>query len=113
MVTDFTLVRHGETSYNKEKIVQGWSQVPLNETGIQQAKATAAVLKDESFDEIWYSDLKRTAMTMEEIRKYHPAVPAFPYPGIREWHLGFLEEMPHSRVRWSSRNIPACSVRNP
>ena len=99
MFTDFILVRHGETSYNKEGILQGWTDVPLNETGKKQAEKTAEILKKESFDEVWFSDLQRAADTASAILKYHPGVPAYPNPSIREWHLGILENKPYEMLR--------------
>ena len=32
------LVRHGETDYNKNKLIQGHSDIELNETGRGQAR---------------------------------------------------------------------------
>ena len=92
MITDLILVRHGETSYNRDHIIQGWLDIPLNENGICQAERTAEILRDESIDEIWHSDLQRAADTAHAIRKYHPDVPLYPYPQVREWKLGILQD---------------------
>lgn len=32
------ITRHGQTALNKQKLMQGLTDEPLNETGIQQAK---------------------------------------------------------------------------
>ena len=62
------LVRHGETDYNKTGRVQGHSEVPLNETGIEQITRLARRLADEGrLDRIYASDLRRTAMSAEII----------------------------------------------
>lgn len=63
------LVRHGETNANKEKIVAGYSDIPLNETGIIQAKEAAEKLKNRKIDLIISSDLKRAKQTAEIIAK--------------------------------------------
>lgn len=44
------LIRHGETNWNAEKRAQGHSDIPLNEKGIEQAKATAEKLFQEHSD---------------------------------------------------------------
>lgn len=97
-MTEFVIVRHGETSYNKDHIVQGWYNIPLNETGHAQAEAAAELLRNETFDEAWYSDLNRTAETAGHILKHHPALPAFPHPPLREWRLGIIQNRPHTEI---------------
>src|ERR1035437_5892718 len=62
------LVRHGETEWNVQKINQGQSESFLTEKGIGQAKETAEILKDISFDAIFSSDLDRTYRTAEIIK---------------------------------------------
>jgi broad specificity phosphatase PhoE len=55
----FYFVRHGETDWNKQRIYQGSSDVPLNDTGIGQARSIAALLKKESIAHIVASPLLR------------------------------------------------------
>lgn len=63
---DVTLVRHGETDWNKEKKIQGGGiNLSLNETGRDQAKALAKHLKNQKFDVIVSSDRKRAAETAQ------------------------------------------------
>ncbi len=62
-------VRHGQTDYNKEDRWQGSSDIELNETGIQQAKELSESLKNEKFDLIVASPLKRAKETAEIINK--------------------------------------------
>ncbi|WP_249029268.1 histidine phosphatase family protein [Tannockella kyphosi] len=57
------LVRHGETEHNKQEIVQGRSDIPLNETGKQQAREVQPVFKDKSFEAMIVSPLIRTRQT--------------------------------------------------
>lgn len=66
---DIILVRHGQTDWNVKDLLQGQTDVELNETGKIQAKETAEKLKNIKIDEIYVSPLKRTINTAEEINK--------------------------------------------
>jgi len=65
--TTFYLVRHGETQQNLERIIQGHLDTVLNETGIEQARKAAEILKDINFDNVFSSDLKRAYQTAKLI----------------------------------------------
>ena len=65
------LVRHGETTWNKEKKIQGITDVGLSETGIEQAEKLAFSLKGEKLDIIITSPLQRAFDTARAIAKYH------------------------------------------
>lgn len=58
-MTEFVLVRHGETDWNIEGRLQGARDVPLNATGISQARAVATILAGESWDVVISSPLAR------------------------------------------------------
>ncbi len=67
---DVTVIRHGETDWNKAKKIQGGkNDIPLNDTGRAQALDTAKKLKKKKFDVIVSSNLKRTRETAEIIAK--------------------------------------------
>jgi len=53
------LVRHGETQWNREGIIQGQQDTELNEVGIQQARLVGDAMKDLKFSLAFSSDLKR------------------------------------------------------
>lgn len=61
------IIRHGETDHNKKGILQGWLDIPLNKTGIIQAKKLAKRLKGEKIHAIYSSDLKRAHDTAKVI----------------------------------------------
>ena len=65
------LTRHGQTDWNKANLIQGRIDVPLNETGIAQAKELALKLKDVHLDRIIASPLQRTMDTATAINEYH------------------------------------------
>jgi broad specificity phosphatase PhoE len=70
-MTTFYLVRHGETDWNKQRIIQGQEDIPLNETGIQQAENAAKLMKSIPFDLAYSSDLMRAKRTTEIIALEH------------------------------------------
>jgi len=65
------LVRHGRTDWNREFRVQGHSDIPLNQTGQDQAEAIAQKLKDETIEALYSSPLSRAYQTAEAIGTFH------------------------------------------
>lgn len=59
------LVRHGETSWNIGRKVQGQTDIPLNETGVRQAEKVREELEDITFDACYCSPLMRARRTAE------------------------------------------------
>ena len=61
------LVRHGETKLNREGVLQGRSDYPLNEAGKRQAEETAAKLREMGvvFTKVYSSPLIRAVETAE------------------------------------------------
>ena len=92
MTTHLYLVRHGETDWNKWQKVQGHSDIPLNETGVIQAKRIAKRLAELPIEAIVSSDLRRAKQTAAEIQKYHSKVKELTvYPELRERNYGEWE----------------------
>ena len=67
------LLRHGESTWNRENRFTGWTDVNLSENGIEEAKRAGRILRDEkySFDVVYTSVLKRAIktawLTLEEM----------------------------------------------
>ena len=61
MSVHITYFVHGTTTDNEEGISSGWSDVNLSTLGIQQSKDLRKQIKDEKFDVVFSSDLKRAA----------------------------------------------------
>ena len=81
------LARHGQTNWNAEHRYQGETDVPLNETGRQQAAALAHCLADTDLDAIYASDLQRAAETAQAVAEPHGQRVRFE-PRLREMSFG-------------------------
>lgn len=90
-MTRIGLIRHGSTAWNKEGRIQGHTDNPLDEEGLQQAEAIAERLSGEHWDYIYSSDLLRARQTAEVIAAKLGLQVAGVIPGIREMNGGLLE----------------------
>ena len=59
MTTKITYFVHGTTTDNENNISSGWSDVELSDLGVQQSKELAEQTKNQEFDVVFTSDLKR------------------------------------------------------
>jgi probable phosphoglycerate mutase len=96
--TRICLVRHGETTWNVDRRVQGQIDIPLNDHGLKQAQATAQALLGECIDHLYGSDLGRAWVTAGRI-----AVPrgqaVMPEPLLRERHYGAFQGLTYGEAR--------------
>lgn len=89
--------RHGETKENIAGVSMGHDvDGALNETGVEQAKKLSERLRNENFQYIYSSDLKRALDTAKEIAKYHPDAKLVITEQLRERSLGIYEGGPRS-----------------
>ena len=63
------LLRHGESTWNKENRFTGWTDVELSETGISEAKEAGKILSERGvdFDVCFTSYLKRAVHTLNYV----------------------------------------------
>lgn len=61
------VTRHGQTDYNKKRMMQGRSDIPLNDVGINQARERRKELGNIQFDAVYSSPLIRAVQTAEII----------------------------------------------
>lgn len=80
------LVRHGESTWNKENRFTGWTDVDLSEKGKEEAKKAGEILKEEDyvFDLAYTSVLKRAIRTLWYILD---EMDLMWIPVIRDWRL--------------------------
>lgn len=74
-MTHFIFVRHGQTDWNREQRFRGLVDLPLNETGIAQARRVAQRLQGLPIAAIYTSSLARTMKTAEIIAAPHGLTP--------------------------------------
>ena len=65
------LTRHGETAWNQMDLVQGKTDIPLNEEGVMQAIKMAEEMADVHLDVVYTSQLQRAADTGRMVADRH------------------------------------------
>ncbi len=99
--TRLVLVRHGQTDHNREGRLQGQVDIPLNETGIQQAETLAPAITANPPDVVVASPLSRAVDTARIItrgtRLEVTTDDAFLERGFGQWEGLRGEEI---RARW-------------
>jgi probable phosphoglycerate mutase len=112
-LTQFLLLRHGETVWNRDGRLQGWQDSPLSAAGRAQAGALAARLATERVDAIVASDLGRTRDTAAPIAA-RLALPVALDAGLRERCYGEFEGMTWAEIeRARPRDYQRLAARDP
>ena len=101
-MTEIWLVRHGETPWNAERRVQGWEDIGLNETGVEQARALGRHIKNltqagQRLDAVYTSDLKRAHATAQTVAD-EVGLPLNIHKGVRERHFGGLQGLVYDEM---------------
>jgi probable phosphoglycerate mutase len=86
----FWFLRHGETDWNAQGISQGNADIPLNDVGLAQARAAAALLRNRGIAAIVASPLSRARVTAEIVAETL-ALPVQIDDGLREVAFGVQE----------------------
>ena len=92
-LTKFYLVRHGQTDWNKKRIIQGQTDTILNNEGEKQARIVAEKFKTLDLDLAFSSDLLRARKTAEIISLEHQ-LSVQTTEQLRERKFGSLEGQP-------------------
>ncbi len=91
------LVRHGETTMNVEKRVQGHSDSELTKMGLRQAELLGKKLAGIGFSAIYSSDLQRAGATAEIINVHHGLDITFD-SRLREMDFGKWQGLPSEEI---------------
>ncbi|WP_332854499.1 histidine phosphatase family protein [Duganella sp. S19_KUP01_CR8] len=114
--TTILLIRHGETSWNAVRRLQGHTDIPLNDEGARQANALAQALAAEQVDVLVSSDLQRAMQTAQAVADQYDGLEVQTDDQLRERCYGVFEGMLYSEIEqqypaeyalWQARDIDA------
>ena len=97
-MTRIILVRHGQTPWNKDKIFRGSRDIPLNDTGREEARLAGEWLKGEAIHAAYCSPLSRARDTAEAIARHH-GLKVEDLPGLSDLCYGAWEGLPLTEVK--------------
>ena len=89
----FWYLRHGETDWNAQNLSQGNVDIPLNETGLAQARSASLLLRNRGIETIISSPLSRAKDTAD-IAAAELGLPVTIDEGLREVAFGVQEGKP-------------------
>lgn len=101
------LVRHGETDWNLARRIQGSTDIPLNDTGRQQAAATGTLLARRHWDAIYASPLSRALETASIISEHIGLDAPIPLDALVERNYGDAEGLADPEL---ARRFPGDTV---
>lgn len=89
----FWFLRHGETDWNTKDLSQGAVDIPLNDTGLAQARSASLLLRGKGIRTLISSPLSRARVTAE-IAAAELGLPVRIDNGLREVSYGVQEGTP-------------------
>lgn len=98
----FYFVRHGQTDWNKENRPMGQTDIPLNATGLEQARLAAQNLHQLDFVKIISSPLQRALKTAQIIAQATHK-PITVVDELKECSWGIMEGQPKDVGLWMQR----------
>jgi broad specificity phosphatase PhoE len=92
------VMRHGQTTHNRDDVISGHVDPDLTEQGVKQAHAVKDKLSHIHFDEVYSSDLQRAAKTASIV--YGEDVPSHhQFFELRERSYGHIEGTHNDNLR--------------
>ncbi|MCG2711870.1 MAG: alpha-ribazole phosphatase [Candidatus Omnitrophica bacterium] len=95
MITELFLIRHAQTEYNRQKRYCGFSDVPLNNTGIEQAQFYKNKARGLNLDVLFCSPLKRTKQTADILFSRKKVILE---PRLKELNFGKWEGLKYKEI---------------
>ena len=96
--TYICVARHGETDWNIAGILQGWTDVPINDQGRRQAYELVGGFSHVGFAKVYSSPLIRSRETAEIIARSLRLEPPTCYEGLMERNFGAIQGIPKSEL---------------
>ncbi len=108
----YAFIRHGQTDWNRDDRLQGSSDIPLNDTGREQARETARALAGEGWEIVVSSPLLRARETAEIVSRELGIELGPSYSELSERDYGELEGESSSDTieRWPHRDYPGAET---
>ncbi|MBP7835191.1 MAG: histidine phosphatase family protein [Rhodoluna sp.] len=101
------LLRHGQTDWNIDFRLQGVTDIPLNETGIAQARDAAAAIDSFEWDIVLTSPLSRARDTAKIVSEANGFGDAIVEPLLLERSFGEAEGLAYEewKARYADTNV--------
>ena len=103
--THLGLLRHGQTDWNIHFLLQGVTDIPMNQTGIEQVKLAAQAIRAEDWDVVLTSPLSRARQTAEIIASQHGYNEIIEQELLIERSFGEAEGLSHEQWRAKYSNL--------
>ena len=105
--THLGLLRHGQTDWNINFLLQGVTDIPMNQTGIEQVKLAAQAIRAEDWDVVLTSPLSRARQTAEIIASQHGYTEIIEQELLIERSFGEAEGLSHEpwRAKYSNLDV--------
>lgn len=103
--THLGLLRHGQTDWNINFLLQGITDIPMNETGIEQVKLAAKAIRAEDWDIVLTSPLSRARQTAEIIAGHVGFSEIIENDLLIERSFGEAEGLSHDQWRAKYANL--------
>lgn len=103
--TQFGLLRHGQTDWNTNFLLQGVTDIPMNQTGLEQARLAAQAIRINDWDVVLTSPLTRAKQTAEIIASHVGFNEIIEHDLLIERSFGEAEGLSHEQWRAKYANL--------